>query len=759
MRTNHLLLILLAGLVAPLRVSADEAVSPRDNARAMLALRSAAGYVLEEMSRRSGTQAWDTVALTDYLATAMLDHPGEHRRPKQDSRPRSLTLATEFQSAALDLVLSNAVAEARSRSPMPVSVDDVLALTGPGWREHSAAALAWFASNQFEVVFQDARLRAVARQRKAGLEGVRYPEAGALDDRLTGISKQQDPPGARLEAKSFNALDGWLKSLDGGNRTPLFEEVQKQVEEAMASRKDEIRRQYEEQVAAVEQQAGTMAGALIVYPAMTNDLVRSLDAVIQQRRVRAAEAGSAVPVYPAFGIVNDFIRELAERIEAARLKDYLATGALPAVTEKQLKDVITGDLPAHVTRARSEEILLAGLVPEKSREAAMAFAKRAGAPVDDARALAERLNAKYPVAEAFGSWLRAHVTGTLDRVRDEIAHDQLERRLPFLPGTRPLPDAMIAEVVKREGKPFADFADAVHWVRGETVTPFDASGLLEETTIKSLASVNESVRLAHETVQAQRRVVRDIETTRRESLVRDVAADRSVDAILKDWITAFEREWKQAESGLRAVYPGMLASTRDELNKAVRQLYDTLKQQQAGTPAPANAAVSPSEQQRDEPDEEDKDSAEVVEHTVEEALLLSCDASLIIYDVAPGLCEAVLWLGAEGPAMKIQFPPDDPEKAAGLLFEQLKPALADLMASKDDTWARPGRVLLVFRRKQELIFRFYMIINSREIRHQTSLSLRAKIGELLQEWSTGHRDGQAIKLDWTVGLGAASGRE
>lgn len=759
MPTKHLLLALFVVLIAPLQLPADEAISLRDNARSMLALRSAAGYVLDEMARRSSTQGWDTVALTDYLAAQMLEHAREHRRPGQDSRPRCLALATNFQRAALDVVLSNAVTEARARSPIPVSADDVLALAGPGWREQSAAALAWFTSNQFETVFQEARLRAVARQRKTGLDGVRYPEAGALDERLTGISKQQDPPGVRLDAKAFNALDGWLKSLDGGNRMPLFEEVQKQFDDAMASRRDEIRRQYEEQIAAIERQSRELAGSMIVYPAITNELARALDAFIRQRREQAADAGSAVPVYPAFSIVNAFMHEQAGRLEARRMEEHLASGAAPVIAEKQLKDAITGDLPAHVARARSEEILFAMLAPEKGRESAMTLAKRAGAPDDDGRALAARLAGNDPVAVIFATWLRADLTNKLDHVREEIADEQIEQHFAFLPGTRPLPDAMIADVIKREGQPFGDLADAVDWVRGEAAAPFDASNLLEETTAKAIASVNESVRLAHETVQAQMRIVRNLEETRRELLVSDVASGRSVDDILKEWIAAFEREWKQADAALRAIYPEMLASTRDELNKTVRQLYDALKQQQAGTPAPASAAVSPSEQQRDEPDEQDKDSAEVEEHTLEEALLLSCDASLIIYDAAPDRCEAVLWLGPEAPVMKIQFPPDDPEKAAGLLFEQLKPVLADLMASKDETWAQPDRVFLVFRRKSELVFRFYMIINSREIRHQTSLSLRAKIGELLEEWSASHRGGQVIKLDWTVGLGAKSGRE
>ena len=62
--------------------------TPRDQARTILALRSAAGQVMAELQQRSSTQTWDTVQLTEQLTAQMLSDPSAHRRP-QDSRNRS----------------------------------------------------------------------------------------------------------------------------------------------------------------------------------------------------------------------------------------------------------------------------------------------------------------------------------------------------------------------------------------------------------------------------------------------------------------------------------------------------------------------------------------------------------------------------------------------------------------------------------------------------------------------------------------------
>lgn len=748
-------------LVVPARAQTNpaETASPRDRAREILALRSAAGQVMEELGQRSSTQSWDTVQLTEQLTEKMLKDPAAHRRPG-DSRNRSRTLAEQQQRLALEQALSNAVSAAQARSPLPIRREDVLEMVGPSWSDELNRSLALFLSNQFASVFSGARLRAVALQQKTALEGLRFPETGELDARLLALWSARKDRAAVLQGRDFDQLGDWLKSLPGRPAGPLFEEVEQQLGEASARRKEDIRRQYDHQLRALQERMEQLPARFITRAAIAAELRAAAEADVTARQLQAREAGSPIPVYPVFQVIQSNAWHTAGQVEANRLTAYLRESGQPRIESHRLQDAIAREPARHRTRADSEQIFRTDLLTTVRDDVATAYARKAGAP-DQARSdLRDALGAPDETGRAFQEQLNQALAAALEPARASVAEEQYEAHFGFIPDAEPLSDELLNRIQDRNGQPATALDEILALLPDHP--DVDPAGLLEETTALALQHFNLAMADGYGALQEQAKLVRAVEADRREELARDVAAERPVDEVLKAWTADFTRRWKTVAATQNSRYEEPLAATRDLLNKTVRQLYDAQKKEDAapaatatpGNPSPAAAAVSPRENQRDEP-EDTEDKAEVEQHTLEEQLLVPCDASLVIRDVSPNECEAVLRIGLEAAPVRVRFAPDAAEQAATALFEGLRPALAGLVDKQKTKW-KSSRNFLGFRRKEAPELRFYMVVRSREIRHQTSLLLRNQISELLEQWSETNHPGQPVTLDWTVGLGAVA---
>ena len=761
--TRHLVRLgcTLALLALPALAQTNSAgpESPRDRAREILALRSAAGQVMEELGQRSSTQSWDTVQLTERLAEKMLNDPAAHRRPG-DSRNRSRQLAEQQQRLALEQALSNAVSAAQARSPLPIRRADVLEMVGPSWNDEINRSLALFLSNQFSSVFSGARVRAVALQQKTALEGLRFPEAGELDARLLALWQARKDRAAVLQGGDFDQLGGWLKSLPGRPAGPLFEEVEQQLSEASARRKDDIRRQYDRQLGALRERTEQVPARAITRSAIAAELRAAAESDVAMRQLQAREASSPIPVYPVFQVIQSNAWHIAGQVEADRLAAYLRDSGQPRIESQRLQEAIAREPARHRTRTDSEKIFRGDLLPTVRDEVSAAYARKAGAPDPARNELRDALGGADETGRAFQEQLNQSLAAALEPARASVAEEQYEAHFGFIPDAEPLSDELLARIQDRNGQPAAALDDILALLPDHP--DVDPAGLLEETTALALQHFNQALADGYGALQEQARLVRAVEADRREELARDVAAERPVDDVLKAWTADFTRRWKTVAATQNSRYEEPLAATRDLLNKTVRQLYDAQKKEEAapaatatpGNPSPAAAAVSPQENQRDEP-EETEDKAEVEQHTLEEQLLVPCDASLVIRDVSPNECEAVLRIGPQADVVRVRFAPDAAEQAATALFEGLRPALAGLVDEQKTKW-KGGRNFLGFRRKETPELRFYMVVRSREIRHQTSLLLRNQISELLEQWSETNHPGRPVTLDWTVGLGAVA---
>lgn len=732
--------------------------SPRDRARAVLALRSAAGQVMDEMNQRASTQSWDAVQMTESVASGMLKDPAAHRRI-QESRSRSRSLAEKLQRAALETALSNAVAEAQARSPLPIRREDVLELVGPSWSDQVSKTLALFMSNQFDSVFVGARLRAVALQQKSALDALRFPESGELDARMLALWQEHKNAEATLEAGDFDKLGGWLKTFAAPKTDQLLEEVERQIGDAAGRRKDEIHQQYSRQIAVLQESVAKLPRQFILQSDMAGKLMAATEADYAERKQAARDAGAAAPVYPVFQIIQSNAWAMAEKLEAANWSAFLLEQNLPVISTDSVRKEVERDLARHRSRETSIAALTDAFTTGKRSEAIAAFAKQREASEPARAAFEKHVAGDGQSGHVFHERLAQAIATSSDQARALIVEQQIKKDLSFLPGEEPLDEALVARVMEREGSPVKNLSEALSFLGDPSKV--DASRLLEETESRAVERVNTAIASAQQAVQAQESLVRELETARREQLARDVAADRPVDTIVKEWTADFSKQWSKRAGDRKIRYAEPLPVTRDLINKTVRQLYDAQKQQKdalASTATPGPAPLSPSENQRDEPTE-DKDKAEVEQHTKEEQLLVACDASLVIRDIGDHQCEASMRIGPDSQPILVRFAPDNAESAAHALFEGIRPALAGLVEGRQAVWKSGSRTFLGFRRKTAPELRFYMVVRSKEIRHQTSLLLRSQISALLQDWSAENHPGQPVALDWTVGLGAVVGPE
>ncbi len=752
-----LLLLVLAFFNArPAR--SEDGGSSRDQARAVLALRSAAGQVMETLRSQTSTQQWDTARLADQLADDMLAGDREHRR-RADSQARCRIQAEQHQRAALEAALNRAVDAAQARSILPIRREEVLALVGLPWEQEVQAGVSRFMEQQFDAVFREARMKAVERQRQEALVNLRYPAIDELDPRLLERWQTKKDPAARLEADDFNVLDRWLAAYSAPASEHLLEETEKALREAAAGRKDEIRRQYTHQLDVVDRQADTLSRDVRSAPSLAQLLRRELDGALREQRMAAAEFP---PLYPAFQVVSSNIWAIAEEVERQRLTAYWDDQGQPAAEAEILRKEILRDPARHRRRDESGKLLVQELAGPARQAAARALSRAGAGPETDPVFWENRLSGDAPAARAFRARWQQAVQSALPAVRESIRQQQHNAFQALLPGSAPLDEAVLGRLQERSGKLAQTLEEAWVLLHGNQAVRPPSTNLLEETETQLLEEINQGFAAAWSALQEQAALVRELERDGRAQLAKDVAADRPVDQLVKAWTTDFAHRWKERA---KPPYLEPLPSTRDLINKTVRQLYDAQKKQQeaeqsavAATPAPASAALSPSEQQRDEPDRKE-DRAETQQATIEEMILVPCDASLVIRDVADRQCEAVLQADPDQPPVSVRFAPDQPEEAARALFDALRPSLTGLAENRREAWQGSRRSLLGWRRKAPPELRFYMVVLSREIRHQTSLMLRSEIRDLLQAWSESQNPALSVSLDWTVGLGVGAARE
>ncbi len=736
---------LALGLAAA-ALAGPDAPTPKQRAKEQLAVRAAASRVLDAL--RAGADGLDeeSARLTEALARRMLAEPGAFRRADA-AKTRARGVARELWRAGLGAALTNAVRAAQEQSPLPVRPGDVLGVLGADWDRLTAASADAFLSNRYDRLFADARTRAVSIQQREAERAIRYPEPGAVDAQWTALVNEAGEPAPNAEA----SLSAWITAQLARPAGALFDEVARRLDDAGRAAAAEAARQY-------ARQTNALAGADLPGDARAADRIEPVLRAAVERAAGAARreaeaAGSVAPVYPAFSAALRRAGFEARRIEQERLVEFVGRSQAVRLAEDDAVEEMVRDPVRHHRAAESAERLV-DVAMDKARD------RLAAAYDGPARAayFAEQLRGDGPAARAFRRLADTAVAAVLPAARARAAERQLAPLADGLNPARAAPDELVARWHDRGSRGAGTVDEALARLKEEGLEA-SVPALIVESAEQLVARVDARVRAACAALDGQLQIIRDLEREKAEALQRDVASGRPVDRIIREWRDALAARWAEAVPA-GSPYTRVLARAEDQLEKTVRQLYDARRQERARAAAAESVPADPVPPRTDalergtDPPETAQDEDRDKKGGLSDDLLLSgADVVLTLTDRSLREGLGALQIG-DREAAAFTYDPAAAQAAADAIFEAVREPLTQAMADRGAGWGRASGGFLFFRRAKPPEFKIYVIVESHEVRHRTSLLLRKKVNDLLEEWSAANRPGrEPVVLRWTVGLG------
>ena len=787
---------------APARAQGEEAA--KASAKWRMAAHAAARQALEELEQSRRLDERERAQLTDALAEAMRANVAAHA-----GRAESLALCGQWlrrqRRDAAEVRFQQTVEAFSRQSTLPVQAADVREALGADWPARQAQAADDFVAAALKPLFDDARTRTVALARQEADQNVRLPSQEELDARLAELRKGRDPLAAPSE-EDWRALSGWLERFAGANGPAAFEELRAHLGETAGKLLDEIVRQHRRQRAAAEKAA---SGALPPGAVRAARIEAALGQAVEQdieaarkEKVEAGPAGAKPNLYGMLGLIRDHNRAAATKLETEHLARFAESSPLLDVDPAELERAIRQEPARHAAAAASEQWFAEQLMAGRRAPLAAAYAAQA-TPPEDAAFFAALLEKDAPAA-ALAARVRKELQARLPPVRTALSAQEFDRHFQPLREDRPLADPALATLEERRGEPAGALPEALALLRAGGYAGLAdpvPSPLLEETARSALELANRRLHDGYEALRGQLEQVRKIEEQRREALKRDVGAKRPFREILKEWTAALDSACAESAQKAKSVYAAPVARARAELDKSVRQLYDSLEQQQAtaataaaaataavaksgGEPHPGQSPeirqeparteemqkqeqekVKPPEpppqepkkaeqpepkQNPDEGTEQEQIAQALSQHRTE---IRNTPDGVLLLSAADGQSEAAFVTPGGGAKTLGRFAAGDIPASAETIFNGLKPELDPMLTALAGRWRRENGGMHLFGKPKPPELRLFVVVRSDEVRHRMSLLLREKVEDAIAEWSAGHGgDLPAVQLNWKVGL-------
>lgn len=766
--------ILLAAMTTPVLAQTNEEGVARDRAKAALVVHAAAVQIIEETERLSHPTVDDESVLISGLSRAMVEQPGRHQNVNE-SRKQSLATLADVQYGRVMGIISQTLAQARQQSPLPVSEEQVLAKTGSHAKELSDQAMSAWKSNGVEKLFVEARQQAVLQQRRV-LDGqLTYPNQDAVDTLLMEMCQGMKDPAARVPRETWNRVREQLAQPVGGKDRPvLLEENEKFVKDTTARMSEAIRLQYDGQVGVLDEasQHDQLPGA-----AITSEVLEKFLQERVEQAVTRLTPESGAPRYLVLAPVRSNVTARAIHLEETLLMDYVSNRAEVVVTVDQIESLVRASPATYRENSTSRPVVIrelsAGLIP---------LVARSYAGHDGASGAVSRMEFLMAEDRPAGSTLRKRVQKDVEtawsEARDRVARVQYDAYFPGLDGDEPLTAEQAergCDVLQPFPENFSDLVKSLRSFEPDWVLLEDQV-IIEEAELMVAKAVRARVALACEAVENQLSLVREMEKEKMGALEKDVAAGRPFRNILKDWNDELAQRWSDIDGPGPAAYPELFPRAVDLLNKTVRQLYDARRQEQqqvqqgvserAGAESSSDqVSAAPVDQRKDEfqsnaTDQEPKDDNQSQPDppepkklegmgAVEYVWKTDPDAVLIVRDTRWKRAQVVLMDAEQQVLASATFRPDRIDDAAREIYALITPALTQALDDRKAGWSdavtgegEPGPQLKIF-----------LFIQSREIRHLTSLRLRHLMQQQVDAWSAANRPGlSVVNLVWIVGL-------
>jgi hypothetical protein len=782
--------LVLAGLIIACGRAGAESprfaeASPRDRATWQLAVHTAARRALEAAEGLKTPDAERLSLMQSALTEAILGDRVAHGR-RDASRDLCLALARTRLKEAFDASLGLVLEVANEQSPLKVQAADVQRILGDRQEQSLAAAQAAFEKSQFEPLFERVRSQAVALDRQAADRRASPPPYEALDGVLTGLAGKEGLLAEPWPAAAVSNLLVWLQPFAGRQDGPLLEEVSAYADGVAARMADGVRRQVALRMETVDTLAGGEALkdlrlASAIEGAVLEELGRNTNGV-----AGVADAGGALPVYPLFSVVRQYAHQKAIALEAERFGAFLQATPLLEISSGYLEDAIETNTMAHIKTGESRQLFIGALTALKRPAVAAGYGggKKTPATTHFAKLLA---GGTSPAA-VFEKRIADGLDALLPTVRGALADAQYALAFSTLDSVGLLPDPLLTEIHDNRGALPETLEAALAFLRRGGIEPVDGAlpaALLEETAGRVLGHIGGLVKAGHTAVAGQLDLLRELERERLDSLRKDVASGRDLNAIRKDWENLFLQRWQPLAEAADSPYAGLTKPALDALNKTLRQLYDTVLKEQMNEMVktlerqakaePLSVPVTETASTAESPPEAEETAAARTDPAAQAAEDPAAagdsgesaaagglsgtdgrpmpDVLLVLSDADADRCKAVMTVAGVQTPVELMLDAADAGAAADALFAAMEPHLGALLDSAMERAGAGRRRFHWGRRQADPGLSVHIVVEGNAVRHRTSLLLKrridAEITRLQGERGTGD---SGMALQWEAGL-------
>lgn len=713
----------------------NAAYAPEEAARWSMACRSAARQLVEEVDQLQQPTEAEQTAATEALVSAIRTNPGPHQK-RSASKELCVPILAKLYRAQIKAVLQRALDRANAQTKKTVRATDVTKLATDNWSTYTHQAEARFIATHLDSQFYQARERAVALSKHDTDKLITYPPFTRLDKKLQQLAQKSSAPDGLLTDTEFDQLTHWLKPYAGQVKGPQLEEISDYVSDTAARLRDEIRSIYTQQTEALSAllKPDTLPKHLLTAPQIQ-------DWVLAQWSNKPMSKDIS---YGLFGALHPYLKQHASDAEAQLLKQFLQTQA-PPTTQADLETRMKAKPEAYITFSDSKEELLRQLQAEWTPKVVDSYVQ---AHPGDAQTKAHKHLLSSPVLERE---ILHNLDTFLPAARETLKEEQVRTYFNgFFPLT-PFSNTMLEWYLDQyNGRPVTTLKSAYlllsldhpKWTPPLPDTPF-----LEETREFILASINQRAQQSVDVLKQQQHLLRLMEKSEMPELEQAVAEDTPVQKIIDQWRKKLTQQW--VDTSTDSEYPHLLQHTLNELNKTVRQLYDSQRSEAVETPtAPPPAPVAnieiqeahqeetPSERKPEPTSEPPPEEAPPLEKTEQLAILAAnkqAQGVLLLTDTETDQCRVQL-LDLNGSEEGEFFIPLLGSDSWENKKERLGKTLSPLLESQLETWtsARGGFLGLGSKPAPRLLL--YIHADSRDVRYRAILQLRREMETFVNSW-------------------------
>jgi len=753
--------------------------SPKDRAKQILALRSAAEALAEG---RDGlvedAEGKSSILMEDELHDAMLGAPANHAAPKQSAN-LCRALVSESAQRSLAALEEEALTTARGHSPLPVTRDALFNALGTPPDTFYKTSVRQIVERHSDPVYRRARKRAVERQLRETSLRVGYPTQERADALLEDLATEGKlKPGSALKRSDILKLEPTLQRELGLDKLPLFDEVTTRLRQLALQVLGGLGDQYEAQIKAVETaarlpEAATPVSSERITPGLT-------DAARQEteKRRKRPNRDEAVRVYGVFTRVDLFAQEKAKALERSALAAFTRETGCDWPKESDLEAALRADIGLHRDRAKSLAALRDAFRDGAREQLATAYLAARNITGANREALQSRLvmhlSKDGACRSAFEKMLETCLAERADRIRDRIASEQSAPLLLELSDIERLEDRIVDWLSATETlHPFDSLEKAHTFVvnrQGLGATHLPDGPILSETEDQLLERINALVAPAAEAHAKQKSLILQLANKWKGDLKQSIEAGVPLAELRKTWRTEVDSRYAAFLKKRDLVYASLFPSNASELERVLRQHYESLKQEVEAQIMTTEQTLDATqeveteqlptdlrEKQAEIPEEEEEAASDASGESgvseQEEALAFARRAAvgIALRDVDEKTCELVVSYGELDQQRSIRFEPGTDDTAIEAIVSGMDPeTLVRALGLK-----RPRRGFLGLGPKRHDPVEVVVLAQSRLVRYRTMVRVRERLAELLADHAA-TSGVQLPELDWSAASEAAT---